>query len=340
MAIRVACPGCQTLYALADHLAGKTVRCKKCNDTFTVPSPDATYKIQSEPQASRRALARDQDEEAAPRPRRRRRDDDDYDSPPIRRSNHGLIIGLIAGGAALVLLLAVGTLVVVLVVANQTVSPPPDRVINAPDLRPAEPADALPDNADAVTRALHQLKSTNVHQRHNALRQLKDTLPDERRAEVVKALEPLLTNPDFFTRKFAVEALGVWATKDNVPILLKAMKEKEMRGDAMKALGRLKDERAAEPIAERLDEFFDRHDAEEALKQMGPIAEKAVLARLHHHDWQVRMTVCDILGVIGTPRSIPPLEKVVEAGKDPFAGPNHLVAMKAEQAIKAIKARQ
>jgi HEAT repeat protein len=118
------------------------------------------------------------------------------------------------------------------------------------------------------------------------------------------------------------------------------MKDKDTRGDAMKALGRLKDERAAEPIAERLEDFFDRHGAEEALKQMGLVAEKAVLARLDHPDWQVRIAVCDVLGVIGTRQSIPPLEKVVAAGKDPFSGQNHFVAKKAEEAIKAIKARQ
>jgi HEAT repeat protein len=154
------------------------------------------------------------------------------------------------------------------------------------------------------------------------------------------AVPPLVNDADHFTRLWAIEALGVWGTKDAVPSLLKAMKDKESRGDAMKALGRLKDERAAEPIAERLEEFFDQHEAAEALKQMGPVAEKAVLARLNHHDLHVRITACDILAVIGTQKSIPPLEKVVAAGKDPFAGEAHLVAMKAEQAIKSIRSRQ
>ncbi len=167
----------------------------------------------------------------------------------------------------------------------------------------------------------------------NALSTLKETLPDERRAEVVKALEPLLNDTNIFTRQEAVDALGVWGDKDTVPILLKAMRDKDTRRQAMKALGRLKDERAAEPLAERLEEFFDRHDAAEALKSMGTIAEKAVLARLNHHDWQVSTTVCEILGAVGTKQSIPPLEKVAAAG-------DHMVVDSAKKALQSIKARQ
>src|SRR5262249_38663195 len=135
---------------------------------------------------------------------------------------------------------------------------------------------AAPPNADAVTRALSQLQSTNFGTRQEALRKLKEMLPDDkRRAEVVRALEPLLNNDDHFTHRWAIEALCVWANKVSVPLLLKAMREGgdfAIRGEVMKALGLLKDERAIEPIAERLDEFPDRHAAEQALKAMGPMA--------------------------------------------------------------------
>jgi hypothetical protein len=52
------------------------------------------------------------------------------------------------------------------------------------------------------------------------------------------------------------------------------------------------------------------------------------------------MTVYDILGAIGTKQSIPPLESVVDAGKDLSSGQNHNVAKRAKEAIQAIKARQ
>jgi hypothetical protein len=188
-------------------------------------------------------------------------------------------------------------------------------------------------DADGVTKALFELKSSNVLKRHEALRKLKGTLPDQRRAEVCKALEPLMNDSDHFTREWSIETLGIWGTKETVPILLKAMNDNETRSVAIKALGRLKDERAIEPIADRLEEFFDRRAASEALKQMGPAAEDAVLKRLNHPDDQVCMAACDILKAIGTKRSLPALEKLM-------AGGNFLRTGRAKKAIQAITARQ
>ena len=37
MPVRVRCPGCESLYKLGEHLAGKTVRCKGCSQIFKVP---------------------------------------------------------------------------------------------------------------------------------------------------------------------------------------------------------------------------------------------------------------------------------------------------------------
>lgn len=338
MPIKTTCPNCRTVYTLADHLDGKTVRCKECAAAIVVRAgkkraeedvdeiDTGTRKgIQTRPQAGSSAArgnqkrARDDDEE---RPRRRNREEDSDSLRTVRRSNRGLVIGLVAIGAGLVLLLGGGILAVVLLISNRSVNSSTDLPVEAGE----------PPNGDAVTRALFRLKSTNPHNRMDAARQLKDMLPDERRGEVIKALEPLIDDEDFFTRQFAIEALGVWGNKDAVPILLKAMKIKETRGEAMKALGRLKDERAVEPIAERLEDFFDNHHAAEALKLMGPMAEKAVLARLNHHDWHTRIAVCDILGTIGTKQSIPALEKA--AAKD-FS-----ISIQAREAVKSIQARQ
>lgn len=347
MSIPTRCPSCKSDYTLADNLAGKTVRCKNCGGAIAVraakgradveeveevePHGDGRQRerIQTKTNAAQRPQAR-ANEEAASRLRRRDRDDEDFRRSP-QRSNRGLVIGLIIAGVGLVVLVGGGIFVVVLLSSRKSANNAPAAFFEA---------DAPPANADAVTRALFQLKSPEMHIRHEGLRKLKDMIPDERRPEVIKALEPLLNDPEFFTRHWAIEALGVWGNQDAVPILLRAMNDKETRGDAMKALGRLKDARAAEPIAARLGEFFDRHDAEEALKAMGPIAEKAVLARLNHHEWGVRISVCDILAAIGTKQSLPALEKVAAAGKDIRSGQNHIVGMKAQEAITAIKARQ
>lgn len=415
MPIAVVCPHCQTDYALADHLAGKKVRCKNCDGIIVVRATAGgsgqAERIQKEPRSSR-AAARDEDED---RPRRR-----DREKAP-RSGGNGLMIVLICSGAGLLLLLlvcggggayflmkkgaAVGAdldgpwpepvappqvgalppeLTVTIHVAGaddeftrEDVSGRLSKLVDAGGgsrmvsssfgnrttilLSPVRDPQAFanridfatvrgvngrivtivarkvegapPANADAVTKALFDLKSDLPHKRREAARVLKDTLPDQRRGEVVKALEPLLNDNGPFTREWAIEALGVWGTKETTPLLLKAMQQKEGRGAAMKALARLKDERAAEPIAERLDEFFDRHEAAEALKKMGPVAEDAVIKRLNHADNQVRMTACDILKAIGTAKSLPPLQGLIAEG-------DFILKHKAEEATKAIKARQ
>jgi predicted Zn finger-like uncharacterized protein len=337
MAIRTTCPSCRAVYNLADSLAGKTVRCKECQTAIVVRAAKRSAevdddesetgrasgtreKIQTRPQPPRRPLVREEEEEEWPRRRER---EEDRDLRPIRRSNRGLVVGLIACVFGLILMLAGVTLIVVALLPSQSGSPLANGVTE----------DDEPPNGDAVTRALHQLKSTKLHIRHEGLRKLKDMLPDEgRRGEVIKALEPHLNDSDFFARQWAIEALGVWGNKDAVPLLLNAMRDKDTRRDAMKALGRLKDERAVEPIAARLEEMSDAHPAAEALKAMGPIAEKAVLARLSHPEVLVRWQVCEILEAIGTKQSLPALEKT-EAND--FAA-----KIQARKAIAAIRARQ
>src|SRR2546430_1476332 len=50
MAIRARCPHCQTDHNLADNLAGKKIRCKKCRGIVRVP---AGNKVDSAPASSR-----------------------------------------------------------------------------------------------------------------------------------------------------------------------------------------------------------------------------------------------------------------------------------------------
>ena len=40
MAIRIACPDCESPMRLADEMRGKQVRCKKCKTAFRIPAAD------------------------------------------------------------------------------------------------------------------------------------------------------------------------------------------------------------------------------------------------------------------------------------------------------------
>src|SRR5436190_19900664 len=41
MAIATTCPNCKAIFRLADELAGKTVKCQKCQQMFVVPEGNA-----------------------------------------------------------------------------------------------------------------------------------------------------------------------------------------------------------------------------------------------------------------------------------------------------------
>ncbi len=192
-----------------------------------------------------------------------------------------------------------------------------------------------PSANDPLTVALYNLKSSNKGKRDNALRDLRKIAPNERRPEVLKALEVSLNDPDMFARAEAVETYGAWATKENVPTLLAVLKDKEMfvRPKAIEALTRLKDERAIEPFAERLQDPAERGSAAKALKSFGPAAEKAVLARLDHPDIWTRIEACHILREIGTQQSIAPMQRLAN-DKDAF------VKVAANDTLKVLQSKK
>jgi HEAT repeat protein len=75
-----------------------------------------------------------------------------------------------------------------------------------------------------------------------------------------------------------------------------------------------------------------RHDAAACLKAMGPAAEDAVLPYLKHADHWVRMEAANVLGDVGTDKSLPALRELSESrdGLAPGA---------AKQAMEAIRKR-
>ncbi len=141
MPLSVNCPNCGASYLLNDSLAGKKVRCKKCQDIFAVgPAGEgipAGARIQGTPvppQIPTMPLARLQQpsfpsDPAAYRPARER---------PAPSGISGLIIGLIVGGGVLLIAVVVG---VVLLMRSKS-----DKDSTAQLDPPAEKKDNLDDN--------------------------------------------------------------------------------------------------------------------------------------------------------------------------------------------------
>jgi hypothetical protein len=189
-----------------------------------------------------------------------------------------------------------------------------------------------PDNADEVSRSLFYLKSPNMGRRWEAAGKLSRAPPDHRRPQVARALEACINDPDPNVRRDVLDALGSWGTPESVPLLIKGITVPETGDHAVRALGKLKDPRAIEPLAAAVPIPFLRHEANVALKEFGTAAEKPVLKLLDHPERDVRFEACDILKVCGTPASIRALAKQAE---DPDPG----LSRCAKDAIQAINGR-
>jgi HEAT repeat protein len=178
---------------------------------------------------------------------------------------------------------------------------PPEAPVNVanpgPAGRAAEPA--IPPGADEVTRSLIQLKSPDVHTRKRGAAQLGRITPDNRLTEVVAALVPQLENDDQWLVTDTVKALAVWQSAEAVPPLIQRTSDNRflVRHEAIKALAKIKDPRAVEPILARIKE--DGFQVEDALKEMGAVAEPALIERLTNPDREIRRRACVILKEVG-----------------------------------------
>jgi tRNA A-37 threonylcarbamoyl transferase component Bud32 len=205
-----------------------------------------------------------------------------------------------------------------------------------PQKQPLAPAEVPRPRDPKLQLTLVALKGANSLTRLEAATRLEQMQPiAEERAAVTGALEPLLNDPDHFTRQAMIRALGVWGTRENIPALVKMFEHPDphTRGSAIVALGNIKDERSAEAIAGRLEDALNRRVASDTLQKMGRLAESAAARMVDHQDWMIRLEVCKILKVIGTKKSIPALETAVKDS-------NGIVVGEAKAALQVLQARE
>jgi hypothetical protein len=211
--------------------------------------------------------------------------------------------------------------------------PPANGAPGQPRNAPAPP-ERKPLKKEELTQTLNELAQPGWASRQRAAGRLEAALPTkDQRAEVVKALEPLLQDKEWGTRLAALKAYGLWAGKDGVPHLLPLTKDDNglIIWALFDFLKEFKDERSIDAVAEALVPFDRRGRAADVLRGIGPKAEKAALKYLTHSDWGVRLEVCRLLRDIGTKQSVPALETAVKEGG--------LVGPAATEALKAIAAR-
>ena len=131
-----------------------------------------------------------------------------------------------------------------------------------------------------------------------------------RRAELAKAVEPLVTDREDGVFGPGVRALQKLGTADNIPAFeafLRSGIPYDRRG-IYHFLGKTKDARAAALLVRELD-ARDGGAAREALKACGPAAEGVVCKLLQSDRREERLAAVNVLQTIGTKASVPSLEK-------------------------------
>jgi hypothetical protein len=212
------------------------------------------------------------------------------------------------------------------------VAPDPPRPINP---NPPEKVPPRVTGDPALDRALADLDGGDPDACLRAAEKLARMQPNQHREVVAQKLAARADLPQLFARRLVVEALGVWATPNEAPTLIKCLSHEDVptRQAALKVIGKFRDERTLAPVVRCFRDAETRDQAEKALRDMGPMAEKEVLPFLNHQDVFVRQAAIRILRDIGTRQSVPALEAAA-------ASDNVIVAMPAREALAAIAARQ
>jgi predicted Zn finger-like uncharacterized protein len=340
MAIEALCPTCGAVFNLNDDYEGKKVRCKKCEQIFTVGGEKAAARdddkgvksqvatapakkrakdddddddersTKSKRAAAKRSRDDDDDDDDKKSRRKRKRtyhddDDDDDDDRPRKRASRssggggaGKVVAIVGGAVALVVLICGGAgygLYRLVENAAEEAEAQDQQFQNAFN-NPGGPFgggfpgfDKQPkDMAEALTF----LKSKDPNESRGAANWLANqALDPAKQKEVATGLETLVRDTDDNNCAAGARAMKVWGTKDNGPALAQALKQRpdggipgEAHKQLMAALAQVKYEAGADEIVRFLPNFFVGADAEKALADFGPGAEKAVLKCYHHPD--------------------------------------------------------
>ncbi|MGC8638795.1 MAG: HEAT repeat domain-containing protein [Isosphaeraceae bacterium] len=179
---------------------------------------------------------------------------------------------------------------------------------------PVLPPTALNPLSDSdLTETLADLKSLDNGRRSRAANRLRDAAPvQNRRPEVVQALQALLTDRDGSVRNAAIQAIGVWGDASSAPLLLEHLNDDHYgsRGELFEALARIEpDERIARAMLPWLAK--DAGQASRVLRAMGSAAEPSLLEFVASDARpESRVEACRLLKEVGTSRSLPELKEL------------------------------
>jgi HEAT repeat protein len=196
-----------------------------------------------------------------------------------------------------------------------------------------------------IPKLMANLESDDPFTRENAARELtmggRTVKPTP---ELMALAAKLATDRDDTVRHAGQTLLANYGTREDVPLLLRALKESgdsSVRMTLVKGLGRLEDPRAAEPLAELIaagqgdqSPYFRRESpVADALVKIGPPAENAVLTLLKQKHTDTRIIACNVLKQIGTKKSLSALKELT-------GDPVKELSEAAAEAVRSIQGRE
>jgi serine/threonine protein kinase len=184
-----------------------------------------------------------------------------------------------------------------------TAPPEPNRKIT----KPPEGPKLSPQQFQLIVRAFNTRR-----EEREAIAQLKASSPrDEQRATIRTLLK--LHAKDPFLGGDALEALGVWGTPEDVPFLMSLDDGGPFGHEhVIKALERMAHPAGASYLARKLDNFFVGEKAYQALRAIGPAAERDVVGVVSGNQKGGAVRACKFLKEFGSTASIGPLKSAAK----------------------------
>jgi HEAT repeat protein len=309
MPIKMNCPACAKPYTLADSQAGKRVRCRNCAETFTVVDgdsdiPTVEFADNGPVRGGLTKAPRAGATVGAPRLKPRNRDEDDR---PVKDKGGSMVMPLVIGGIVLffLLLLGGGGLMIYFVVARATTQTIDSATQNQQIVLNTGPLDGS--DLRTPEEALERIQGSGFGRKEAADWLARQSIDPAKQNKVAQALEKQVNvETDHFTKEACVIALGKWATKDQLPTLMRVAETNPfdlLRGAAMDAIVRLKDMNNINFILKHLDHGFSADRAKGCLITLGKDAQGEVLKWMDHPNAGVRTKVQDVLFQYRTPES-------------------------------------
>jgi hypothetical protein len=196
-------------------------------------------------------------------------------------------------------------------------------VVTAQRLGPDELSKALAENnltdpagitASDVEKLVATVKGDDPAKKSEAAAQLMGVDLEKYHEQLAPLGVAFASDANSNLRSLAARILTKTATAEQVPLLLKMLRSDESSdiSSVAETLGRLRDPRAIEPLADLIVHGSDAsQSAAEALSQYGSSVEETALAMLKEKHRQTRGQACRILRDCGTSKSIEPLRDAI-----------------------------